>query len=322
MGDWIRVSRHELCPICGKHDWCGRTADGVFVICMRIENEKPTINGGWLYQVGDFPKAYEQVDLPPQGRRVKPDVLNEVYNAMLLYLSLLPKHREELLSPKRGMTTDQIKHRRYRSLTRDRSFVSDLANVCKLAGIPGFYRNEYGWRLAGANGLLIPVRDVYQRIIGFQIRPDDRGLGKYLWLSSRGKPSGTGSGSPSHLAVPIETKTGTQRLWITEGALKADITCDLLDQYVIGVPGVAAWRKSLYMLDKLKPSRVIIAYDMDGNDNKHVNVQCRRLTRAIRSKGYKVGVALWDTDYKGIDDALLANRRIRVKASGTDRPCP
>ena len=245
-------------------------------------------------------------------------MLNEVYNATLLYLSLYPKHREELLSPKRSMTIDQIKHRRYRSLTRDRSFVSDLTNVCNLAGVPGFYRNEYGWRLAGANGLLIPVRDVYQRIIGFQIRPDDKELGKYLWLSSRRKPNGTGSGSPSHLAVPIEMKTGTQRLWITEGALKADIACDLLNEYVIGVPGVAAWRKCLYMLNKLKPSRVIVAYDMDGYDNEHVKAQCRRLTMAIKRKGYKVGVARWDKDYKGIDDALLANRRIRVQASSTD----
>jgi hypothetical protein len=285
---------------------------------MRTENNRPTLNGGWLYQVGDFPKVYQPANLSPQEERGKPDVLNEVYNTMLLYLSLYPKHREELLSPKRGMTIDQIKHRRYRSLTRDRSFVSDLTNVCNLVGVPGFYRNEHGWRLAGANGLLIPVRDVYQRIIGFQIRLDDKELGKYLWLSSRGKPNGTGSGSPSHLAVPIEVNTVTQRLWITEGALKADITCDLLDEYVIGVPGVAAWRKCLYILDKLKPSMVVIAYDMDVYENEHVKAQCRRLTRAIRRKGYKVGVALWDKEHKGIDDALLANRRIRVKASGTD----
>ena len=323
MGNWIEVDKYNPCPICGKPDWCGRTADGELAVCMRTENERPLENGGWLYLLTDNYTPSQPITPTPPEQRVKPAVLDEVYNAMLKYLSLSSKHRQELTSPKRGMTIEQIRHRKYKSLTADRMFVDNLVQVCKLEGVPGFYLNGR-WTLAGTNGLLIPVRDVYGRIVGFQVKPDDkemsspRGIGKdsiqrgkYLWLSSRGKSGGTGSGSPSHLAIPMELKG--DRLWITEGPLKADIACELLNEHVIGVPGVSAWRKCIYMLDKLKPSVAVLAYDMDIYCNEHVKVQCRYLSAAIAAKGYEVSVGLWDKEYKGIDDVLLAKRKIAVK---------
>jgi len=323
MGNWIEVDKYNPCPICGKPDWCGRTADGELAVCMRIESERPMANGGWLYLLTDnFPKTQPITAIPPE-RRAKPELLDEVYNAMLRYLSLSSKHRNELTSPKRGMTMEQIRHRKYKSLTSERCFVDDLVTICKLEGAPGFYINGR-WTLAGANGLLIPVRDVYGRIVGFQVKPDEPGessprgtakgdiqRGKYLWLSSKGKSGGTGSGSPSHLATPMEQKG--DRLWITEGPLKADIACDLLGEYVIGVPGVSAWRKCIYMLPKLKPSVVVLAYDMDIYNNEHVKIQCRYLSAAVAGKGYDVSVALWNKEHKGIDDILLARGEVKVK---------
>jgi len=310
VGNWVRVDRHNPCPICDKPDWCGRTADGELVVCMRVENDKPMDNGGWLYPMTDNFIRSQPIEPPPLDNRARPTVLNEVYNAMLNYLSLSPKHRKELMSKKRGMSMEQIRHRRYKSLTSDRDFVDELYNICKLAGVPGFYVNGT-WRLGGANGLLLPVRDVYGRILGFQVKPDDHQMGKYLWLSSKGKSGGTGSGSPSHLAQPYSVQG--DRLWITEGPLKSDIACDLLGECVVGVPGVSAWRKCIYMLDRLEPSEVIIAYDTDLYDNEHVRTQCRYLSAAVAAKGYDVSVALWDKKYKGIDDALLARKRFTIK---------
>lgn len=51
---WYRVNRKHPCSICGKIDWCGY-ADKL-VICMRIESDKPSKNGGWLH--ADSASAY------------------------------------------------------------------------------------------------------------------------------------------------------------------------------------------------------------------------------------------------------------------------
>src|SRR5215468_39526 len=34
---WYRVSPSEPCPICGKPNWCSRSADGIMAICRRVD---------------------------------------------------------------------------------------------------------------------------------------------------------------------------------------------------------------------------------------------------------------------------------------------
>jgi 5S rRNA maturation endonuclease (ribonuclease M5) len=50
---WIRVTRHQPCPVCGKPDWCGTSADGAVACCMRVKSDRPTRNGGWLHRLVD-----------------------------------------------------------------------------------------------------------------------------------------------------------------------------------------------------------------------------------------------------------------------------
>jgi hypothetical protein len=37
------------CPVCGKPDWCGISADGCIAVCMRIQSSRPSRNGGWTH---------------------------------------------------------------------------------------------------------------------------------------------------------------------------------------------------------------------------------------------------------------------------------
>ena len=53
--EWVRVTRHRPCPICGKPDWCGVSADGEVACCMRVESDRPARNGGWLHRITDAP---------------------------------------------------------------------------------------------------------------------------------------------------------------------------------------------------------------------------------------------------------------------------
>ena len=53
MRNWIRVTRHRCCQICGKPDWCSKSVDGRVAICMRIESKKQTKNGGYIHRLTD-----------------------------------------------------------------------------------------------------------------------------------------------------------------------------------------------------------------------------------------------------------------------------
>jgi len=48
---WKRVTRDNVCPICKRHDWCMVGDDAV--LCMRIESQKPTKNGGWIWPLSE-----------------------------------------------------------------------------------------------------------------------------------------------------------------------------------------------------------------------------------------------------------------------------
>jgi hypothetical protein len=63
---WFRVSKQHPCPICGKTDWCGTTADGVFACCMRTKSDKPTRNDGWLHRIANAPpQSASRLHTPP-----------------------------------------------------------------------------------------------------------------------------------------------------------------------------------------------------------------------------------------------------------------
>lgn len=54
---WRRVSKDYKCPICKKDHWC--TVSELGTCCMRVQNNKPMRNGGWLHPVGS-----KSVELP------------------------------------------------------------------------------------------------------------------------------------------------------------------------------------------------------------------------------------------------------------------
>lgn len=62
---WIRVTRANPCPVCGKPDWCNFSPDGATVVCMRAESARPTRNGGWLHPVANAAPR------PPPSRQEK-----------------------------------------------------------------------------------------------------------------------------------------------------------------------------------------------------------------------------------------------------------
>jgi hypothetical protein len=240
-----------------------------------------------------------------------------VYQRLLARLPLDPAHRQALLQ--RGFSGAEMEARGYGVLRNG----PGRARLCReihagdmqsLAGVPGFYAKPGDdgrpyWSLAGRSGLLIPCRDPKGRIRVLRLRPDEPGDGgKYRWLSSAGRPGGTGSGVHCHIARPLSDKTRDPAVWITEGELKADLAAERLGAVVVSVPGVDCWPSALPDLEELVPGggTVVLALDADWSDNLSVGNALWHLALACRALGYGTEVATWNVKYKGLDDLLVA----------------
>lgn len=161
---------------------------------------------------------------------------------------------------------------------------------------------------------------------------------RYFWLSSANKENGTGAGDPLpvHVAVPVsqleQWDAGdvhqAESVWITEGALKADIAVEHMERLYksgqikdlettptfIGLPGVATWFNVLEVLKDMNTKMVTLAYDMDMLSNPDVLRAMKDFMVHLKGEGYKVRMAMWnEQDGKGIDDMFLNSKFPQVK---------
>lgn len=316
-----RVSRRAPCPICGHEDWCLSFAGRV--LCMRVESSSPGRSGGWWHGVGEGVHWREEPLALLDSREQQlapPDSLHRGLSAVFAHstFQLSQRHRSALVQ--RGLTAAAIADGGYATLPRGHRVEAarDLALRADARGIPGLYvnSNRHGdyHAVSGAPGLLIPVRDEQARIRGAQIRCDEAGSGgKYRWLSSGGKRGGTGSGSPLHW-----TLAGDRRgeLWITEGALKADVAAHLSGHRFLAVAGLHTGQgrrvvQELQAAGWSTEQRLVLAFDSDFASNPHVRKALVAIGHRLAEASYTVEVATWDPALgKGLDDALLAGATV------------
>ncbi len=310
---WIRVTKHNLCPVCGKPDWCLISQDGEAAICARIESDKPAgkKGAGWIHKL-DTMKSLPLPKPRPDAKQIPkaaPDVLDRAYHALLVELSLSDTHRTNL--QRRGLTDDEILRLEYKSFPVNgrRGVVQSLkAKGFKLIGVPGFWLGFEEVRLSGPAGILIPVRDTKRRIIGLQIRCDNTENGsRYRWLSSRGYFAGCSPGAPVHVAGPVSTKS---EMWITEGPIKADIAALRLERVVLAVPGVGNWPGIIPIVRELAPARAIVAFDMDKLSYPVVNLHKNALIACLIKRRIRTFEADWNAEFKGLDDLLATGGQL------------
>ncbi|MCS5696964.1 DUF3854 domain-containing protein [Desulfofundulus thermocisternus] len=124
---------------------------------------------------------------------------------------------------------------------------------------------------------------------------------KYVWFSTPGRPGGAAVQSQPHVTRPGKT----EKIWVTEGPLKADVAAHLLSQPFIGVPGINAWEPVREIASAMGVKEVISAYD--NEDNPFTRRNELALARYLEEAGIKVTKARWDRELgKGIDDALVS----------------
>lgn len=321
---WREVSRASPCPICGKPDWCSISSDGQWVVCRRVDSgaghHRIDKSGAdyWLYRLGAGLAVLPSPPEPPDGAADRADdaVLHRVYTDLLLLLALSPQHRDNLR--RRGLSDAEIEARQYRTLP-----AGGRAELAKrlaekygdlLLRVPGFYVREDGemrsWALAGAVGILIPVRNAAGYIVGLKVRADAPADGpRYTWISSS-KHGGPGPGNRIHWPL---FSGDTKLVRITEGELKADVATALSGILTLSVPGVSSWRQVLPLLKDCRASVVRLAFDADARENRNVARALERTAQALVGEGYAVEVETWDPAVgKGIDDVLAAGGKPEI----------
>lgn len=232
------------------------------------------------------------------------------YSALLSKLSLANDHRQNLIN--RGLTDEDIKRLGYR--TTPLIGLPTLAKQLRteglyLSGVPGFYKTETDtWTfISEKRGILIPVRDTNGLIQGLQVRLDDMQRRKFRWVSSAEKKDGCRAEGWTHFVGEMSST-----VILTEGPMKADVINALSGLTVLAVPGVNTLTQLKISLDVLKGrglKKVMTAFDMDFSLNKNVQMGFNNLLLLLDDMGFKYGTYLWDTQYKGLDDYIWAQKK-------------
>jgi hypothetical protein len=260
----------------------------------------------------------------PGAERAGPDQLHRAYCALLAALPLSKAHREALRG--RGLGDEEIDRREYRTLpVRGRAALAGELRKRfgdALLTVPGFVlRPGDGGRpfvtIAGAGGLLVPVRDAAGRVVALLSRRDDAGDGpRYSYLSSA-RHGGPGPGTPPHVPLGITAPAATVRL--TEGALKSDVALALSGLPTVGTAGAGSWRLALDALQALGCQTVRLAFDADAWDKPAVARALADCSAALATLGLAVELERWDNPdgkTKGIDDLLAAGQAPELLSGG------
>lgn len=314
--DWYDVTHAEPCRICGKPDWCSRLIAGSVVvadICRREQREGAHVyteksgNEAYFYaRDPNAPRTYAEpawrVPLAP------PELRDRVYGALLEGAPLSKLHYAELREA-RAFSDDEIALLGYAS---HQPAAVNLSAVCSAAetiaplGVPGIFRRDGAkdLRVAGPEGLAIPVRDVARRIVGVRIRQAlEGGAKRYTWLSSPLDSIGAGASAVPH--VPLHRAGAHEEIRVTEGELKADFATLRTGVLTLSVPGVSVQAGLVQVAHALGARRIRLALDADARRNRYVAGPLQRLAELLAAAGFGLAVEVWPEDAgKGIDDVI------------------
>jgi len=276
--------------------------------------------------------AYEELIALSPASRFAPELVTAAPDG-LLARGLLPPdvHRFGALPP-RVRERNELARAVDRSIEEQFPAYMETHKLSGVVGVPGFWLKDQEQAKLGKDynynhpALIIPYRDEEGLVQACQLRFAGA-RGGYHWLSTaedcRDKePHGTSSGSPVHwTALPVETVSCEDLpVLVTEGALKAEVFVRLRPPMrAVATAGVGVAHAEI--VRALRGCDAVIGFDSDHRENVQV---CRQLAKLIAEReqdtllhGQKnfTSVVVWE-GAKGIDEAVLANLRLRVISIG------
>jgi len=320
MGDsrYKRVSCARPCSICGKPDWCSRTANDSISFCARITAGADRLSRkecwGVFYHDREllnqpFWKTSEPRNLYKQQTQeilsAPLEIRDFVYNALL---RLSPATNYQCLTNGiKGLVARGLENfEDYGGLPCSAQERKDIAAQLRLLlnqnfpafvrenphgirHIPGFWIDETDEVNLWQNRdylhplLLIPYRNPAGRIQACQIRFTGEikpNKKRYLWLSLP-KMNSASSGTPIHYAGwrSFGRKDYFDKpILVTEGALKADVVTRFRPEYFAIANGGISCAQEL-IVNVSRGKKLHLAFDNDYHENPAVVRQLARLLK-------------------------------------------
>jgi Domain of unknown function (DUF3854) len=325
---WLRTTRNNSCPCCGKYGWCEISDDGAKAHCMHSPNggvRTEHRGGGRIFDL----RSEQRVNpayLPkrkPLFEKLDKLTLDRINRAFLAMCPLKPEHKEYL--EKEGVPTNNIGSLTYcEAVTIAKTLVKRFGEetaarhplLRKFASKDG---SKQFWGLAvKSGGILFPAVNKDGQILGIQIRQDNPldNSHRYYWLSSEGK-----GGTPLSVFKGNENSPKTDTLVITEGYKKAAAINQHWGSPAISVAGVGAYNKDelIATVQALRAKQVVIAFDQDKRTNQMVQEAEERLLRNLSSALPDVNLKRLEWDEKkgkGLDDAIKAGAELKIQPVG------
>ncbi|MCH5470553.1 MULTISPECIES: DUF3854 domain-containing protein [Bacillus cereus group] len=170
------------------------------IICGRIESDTKLGEAGYLHIVNEKQKRgydFSPDQMVKEHKKKNDYTLDVLYYMFLQELELREKHIEMLTGPERRIAIETINIRNYKSFPMKpwdvtKEIIKKAGGKTSLiVGIPGFYAKEtkdgrYFTFAGRRDSLLIPQRNIYNQICGFQYRIDNP---KYVTVVRDHKPS-------------------------------------------------------------------------------------------------------------------------------------
>lgn len=320
-----------LCPFCGdkhyhlylnteKNQWncfrCGAKGNDVSLYArINCMTNREAANELSRYIGNTEPKVIRPINNTPMKPLIE---RHNVYYDLLRLLYLNGSHYKDLAD--RGLSAVNIRQFMYKSLPANeyecRNVIKNLCQKHDLSGIPGFYRKYGEWKMymPKYGGFFVPVCDKDGYIQGMQIRLDSD-TERYRWFSTNEYPEGTGVSSWVH----VVGNTSSDTAYLTEGALKADVTSTLSGgELLLAIPGVNAVTCLADTLRQLNLKKVYEVFDMDKQVNVNVMKALARIKDILKECGIETQTCTWNPWYKGIDDYVLYRNK-RYAAMDYDR---
>ena len=201
-----------------------------------------------------------------------------------------------------------------------------MTDVFKRNGsrVPGFYvEDDKLVSFNPGNGVsFLPVRWRHGEISFLQTKfpPLEEGASKeekesykkYGRYGSFGPTGCSTSGLQSihYTGFDYESDDTPETVWLTEGVLKSDIASIKANVPFIALVGISVYSQLPDELKYLKDhgtKTINVAVDMDYRDKISVANSMNRICELIVSSGLKCNIVTWNSQYKGIDDALIAS---------------
>uniref|UniRef100_A0A7C5V1L7 DUF3854 domain-containing protein n=1 Tax=Caldicellulosiruptor owensensis TaxID=55205 RepID=A0A7C5V1L7_9FIRM len=292
---------------------CGRQGNALQLYALLTEQDTKEAYKELVKEIASGSQRLHHIQYKLQGRETQPKYIappktrDKVYREFLKLLQLNEEHKANLL--RRGLSETAIKIKCYKSLSVEKERRLLICKILQqkglsLEGIPGFFNHKTTgeWDFIPYRGYTIPVKNLNGQIVGLQVRMDEPCLSKYRWFSSS---SSKDVGTPAEANLHV-TGGYDGIVYVTEGALKADVAAYLSGKMFIGLPGVSSCHKQLIQtLQQLQPKLVILAFDMDYREKKEVAYNLEKIKNLLAENGFKFKQMEWDVQFKGIDDYLL-----------------